>query len=248
MHQSQHNLPGGLVKGEIGLPFAAYGLQSARIMFFSLPLSINLQPCKKMFADIVSWLVAVIGHWGYPGIVVLMFLESSFFPFPSEVVVPPAGYLAASGEMSLALVVLSGIGGSLLGSLFNYYLAVMVGRPFLLRYGSYLMITPRTLDRAEVFFADHGHISTFIGRLIPGVRQYISLPAGLARMNLAVFTVFTGLGAGLWVLVLALAGYFFGRNQAFLVAHLHQAVLAALGFCVLLVVVYVPVRRRFGRR
>jgi len=123
-----------------------------------------------MLADIVTWLVATIGHWGYPGIFILMFLESSFFPFPSEVVIPPAGYLAAMGEMNLALVIAAGIAGSLFGSLFNYYLAVWVGRPFLHRYGSYLMITHKTLDRAEVFFADHGHISTFVGRLLPGIR------------------------------------------------------------------------------
>lgn len=197
-----------------------------------------------MLEHVVSWLVATIGHWGYAGIVILMFLESSFFPFPSEVVVPPAGYLAARGEMSLALVIASGVAGSLLGALFNYWLAVALGRPFLERYGRWVMVTPATLDRADRFFADHGHISTFIGRLLPGVRQYISLPAGVARMNLLLFSLFTALGAGLWVVVLALAGYLFGANQEFLAAHLRQAAVATLVFCAVVVAGYVLVRRR----
>jgi len=199
-----------------------------------------------MLGEIVSWLVATIGHWGYGGIVVLMFLESSFFPFPSEVVVPPAGYLAARGEMSLFLVIASGITGSLLGALFNYWIAVAVGRPFLRRYGSWFLIPPATLEKAERFFADHGHVSTFVGRLIPGIRQYISLPAGIARMNLFLFSLFTALGAGIWVVVLALAGYLFGANQEYLAAHLHQAVIAALAFCVVVVAGYVAVRRRMA--
>ena len=197
-----------------------------------------------MLAHVVSWLVATIGHWGYGGIVVLMFLESSFFPFPSEVVVPPAGYLASRGEMSLLLVIASGIAGSLLGALFNYWLAMAVGRPFLERHGRWFLVTPAALERADRFFAEHGHISTFIGRLVPGVRQYISLPAGLTRMDLFLFSLFTGLGAGIWVVVLALAGYLFGANQEYLAAHLHQAAIAALLFCAVVTAAYVIVRRR----
>ncbi len=126
-----------------------------------------------------------------------MFLESSFFPFPSEVVIPPAGYLAARGEMDLAMVILMGILGSLLGALFNYWLSLKFGRPFFERYGRYLWISKRSLDRAERFFDEHGHITTFVGRLLPGIRQYISLPAGVARMNLFLFCLFTGLGASI---------------------------------------------------
>ncbi|MEJ2700417.1 MAG: DedA family protein, partial [Desulfuromonadales bacterium] len=149
-----------------------------------------------MFHQVISWIVDTVSLWGYPGIVVMMFLESSFFPFPSEVVIVPAGYLASQGEMSLGLVILSGIAGSLLGALFNYWLAVRWGRPFFERYGRYFLVSPAALDRADRYFARHGHISTFVGRLLPGIRQYISLPAGLTRMNLALFAVFTALGAG----------------------------------------------------
>ena len=191
-----------------------------------------------MFHDLIVWIVATVSHWGYPGIVVLMFLESSFFPFPSEVVIPPAGYLAAQGEMSLPLVIGMGILGSLLGACFNYWLACTWGRPFFERYGRYLLISPQTLERADRFFARHGHISTFIGRLLPGIRQYISLPAGLARMNLLLFAIFTACGAGIWVVILALGGYLIGNNQQLISQYMHQALFALAALCGVILVFY----------
>lgn len=201
----------------------------------------------ELLHTLINWIVATVGQWGYPGIVILMFLESSFFPFPSEVVVPPAGYLAARGEMSLFLVILAAIGGSLLGALFNYGLAIIWGRPFFEKYGRYLLISDNTLNRADNFFRDHGHISTFIGRLLPGIRQYISLPAGIARMNLALFALFTALGAGIWVVLLALVGYFIGNNQELLSHYLHQITMGIILGSVLLTVLYVLYRRRVQR-
>jgi membrane protein DedA with SNARE-associated domain len=198
----------------------------------------------SMFESFVSWLVATIGQWSYPGITILMFLESSFFPFPSEVVVPPAGYLASQGSMNLWLVIFCGTLGSLLGGIFNYCLAMTVGRGFLHRYGRYFLISEKTLNKAETFFCRHGHISTFIGRLVPGVRQYISLPAGLARMNLGLFCLFTSLGAGIWVVILALLGYFFGRNQDLLMDKLHQIMFILLPFCLVLIAMYIWWHRR----
>jgi len=192
-----------------------------------------------MFESFVAWLVGTIGQLGYPGITILMFLESSFFPFPSEVVVPPAGYLASQGSMSLWMVVVCGTLGSLLGGIFNYWLALTVGRAFLFKYGHYLLISEKTLKRSEAFFIRHGHISTFIGRLVPGVRQYISLPAGLSRMHLGLFCLFTSLGAGIWVVILALLGYFFGRNQELLMDKLHQIMFIILPACLLLIAAYI---------
>ena len=197
-----------------------------------------------MFHQVISWIVDTVSLWGYPGIVVMMFLESSFFPFPSEVVIAPAGYLAFRGEMSLGLVILAGIAGSLLGALFNYWLAVRWGRPFFERYGRYFLVSPAALDRADRYFARHGHISTFVGRLLPGIRQYISLPAGLARMNLALFALFTALGAGIWVVILALTGYVIGNNQALIAQYLHQIMFGVLAACVLLVAGYVAFQKR----
>jgi membrane protein DedA with SNARE-associated domain len=197
-----------------------------------------------MFESFVTWLVSTIGQWGYPGITILMFLESSFFPFPSEVVVPPAGYLASQGSMRLEVVIACGTLGSLLGGIFNYWLALTVGRSFLLTYGRYFFISEKTLTKAETFFARHGHISTFIGRLVPGIRQYISLPAGLARMHLGLFCLFTSLGAGIWVVILALLGYFFGRNQDLLMDKLHQIMFILIPVCLILIGVYIWWHRR----
>ncbi len=201
----------------------------------------------EILHTITTWIVQTVGHWGYPGIVIMMFLESSFFPFPSEVVVPPAGYLAARGEMSLILVILAATGGSLLGALFNYWLAVLWGRPFFEKYGRYVFVSKESLDKADRFFAEHGHISTFIGRLLPGIRQYISLPAGITRMNLPLFAAFTGLGAGLWVIVLALVGYYIGNNQELVQHYLHQILLGIGLFAVVLVAGYVFLKRRSQR-
>ena len=164
----------------------------------------------NLISALTEWLVNTIGSMGYTGIISLMFLESSFFPFPSEVVMPPAGYLAWKGEMSLTLVLISGIAGSLLGALFNYWVAVKFGRPFLLRYGKYFFVSKDSIDKADEFFSKHGHVSTLVGRLLPVIRQYISLPAGIARMPLKTFTLFTTIGAGSWVLVLTFAGYLLG--------------------------------------
>jgi len=121
-----------------------------------------------MFHVIVNWIVNTVDQWGYTGIVVLMFLESSFFPFPSEVVVPPAGYLAARGEMSLGLVIAAAVTGSLLGALFNYWLAVQWGRPLFEKYGRYFLVSRKSLDRSDRFFARHGHISTKSAAFYPG--------------------------------------------------------------------------------
>ena len=165
-----------------------------------------------MFETFVRWLTDLIFVLGYPGITLLMAVESSFFPFPSEVVLPPAGYLAAQGRMNVGLVVAAGLLGSLLGALFNYYVAVYLGRPFLVRFGKYVLVKEAHLARAERFFADHGEISTFVGRLVPVVRQLISIPAGVARMRLDRFIAYTALGAGIWAVILTAIGWIIGKN------------------------------------
>lgn len=192
-----------------------------------------------MFSSLINWLVNVIGHMGYPGIIGLMFLESSFFPFPSEVVVPPAGYLAWKGEMNLLLVILSGIAGSILGGIFNYWIAVKWGRPFFEKYGKYFFVTHESLDKAELFFSKHGHISTFTGRLIPVIRQYISLPAGLARMPMGQFCLYTGLGSGVWVVILALTGYFLGSNQELIHQEIKKITVILIMGCAILTAIYI---------
>lgn len=208
-------------------------------------LASAFQSVGGFFHALVAWLVDVVGALGYPGIVMLMFLESSFFPFPSEVVLPPAGYLASQGKMHLFPVVLCGIAGSLFGALFNYYIAARWGRRFFDRFGRYFFVSPAMLDRAEVFFARHGHISTFTARLLPGIRQYVSLPAGLARMDFATFCLYTSLGSGLWVTILAFLGYWIGGEGSGFRAVLHRVTLILIVFCLLLVGGYLfHLRRR----
>jgi len=197
-----------------------------------------------MIHDIAQFLVNQIGEMGYVGIFLLMFLESTFFPFPSEIIMIPAGYLAYQGEMNLYMVIFVGILGSVAGALLNYYLAMHLGRKIILKYGKYFFIKEETLDKLDTFFAKHGEISTFTGRLIPGIRQLISLPAGLARMNIAKFSFYTALGAGIWVVVLVAVGYLVGSNQELISEYMKSATLIALVSVVLIILFYVVRNRK----
>lgn len=197
-----------------------------------------------MIHDIANTIVSYAGDMGYWGIFLLMFLESTFFPFPSEIIMIPSGYLAFKGEMSFYLVIFVGILGSVAGALLNYYLAKSFGRAFLLRYGKYFFIKEETLDKLESFFNNHGEVSTFTGRLIPGIRQLISLPAGLARMNIAKFSFYTAIGAGIWVIVLVALGYVVGSNEALISQYLKSATLIALVSVAFIGVFYVVRHKR----
>jgi len=156
--------------------------------------------------------------WGFVLIFVFMTIESSFVPFPSEIVMIPAGFLAFRGDLTTGVVSLDllfaffcGLSGSILGAWINYWLAVKLGRPILHKYGKYFFLKEDLLNRAEEIFRSYGDITTFVCRLIPVIRQIISIPAGLSKMPLGRFTFFTGLGAGIWVLVLLIIGAYFGH-------------------------------------
>ena len=156
--------------------------------------------------------------WGLLFIFIFMTIESSFIPFPSEVVMIPAGFLAARGEMltgnvwiDCALAIIVGTTGSLAGAYINYYLALYLGRTALHKYGKYFFLKEETILRAEEVFREYGAAATFVCRLLPAIRQLISIPAGLAKMKLASFTLFTGLGAGIWVVVLTAIGAWLGH-------------------------------------
>lgn len=204
------------------------------------------------FGQAIHWITETIFALGYPGIAALMALESSFFPFPSEVVLPPAGYLAAQGRMNAWVALGSGVLGSVLGALFNYAIAVRLGRPLLHRYGRYLLLKEASLDRAEAYFRAHGEISTFVGRLIPVIRQYISLPAGLARMRVERFAFYTALGAGIWCAILTWIGWYLGLQADRLGTlppeqvsrYVHRALLVLAPALVVIVLVYVVRHRR----
>ena len=194
------------------------------------------------------WLAETVLTLGYPGIVFLMAVESSFIPFPSELVMPPAGYLIHEGEMSWAPVILSGVAGSLIGALINYYLALHLGRRFFLRYGKYFLLKPEHLERSERFFSAHGEIATAVGRLVPVVRQFISLPAGLSRMPLGKFCLYTTLGASLWITILTVIGWLVGKNQDMLHEYMRNATLWVLAGAAAAVFVYIKALKRKKER
>jgi len=190
-----------------------------------------------MIHEIAQLITDTIFEMGYLGIFLLMLIESSFIPFPSEIVLVPAGYLASQGDMDISLILFASLMGSIGGALINYFGALYVGRKFILRFGKYFFISKETLDKMELFFAKHGAISTFTGRLIPGVRQLISIPAGLSRMNLKVFIFYTSLGALIWSIILVAVGYIIGENQELIKTYLSQIVTITL-ICVAIITAF----------
>lgn len=163
-------------------------------------------------ATFIQWCLDNLNYWT---ITLLMTIESSFIPFPSEVVVPPAAYKAAgeNSDLNVFLVVLFATIGANIGAIINYYIAYYVGRPIVYkfansRFGHMCLIDEDKVKHAEAYFEKHGALSTFIGRLIPAVRQLISIPAGLAKMKLSTFLIYTTLGAGIWNTILASIGYY----------------------------------------
>ena len=170
-----------------------------------------IQWCLDHLVAFIQWCLDHLNYWT---ITILMAIESSFIPFPSEVVVPPAAYKAAGGsDMNVFLVVFFATLGANIGALFNYYLAYFVGRPIVYkfansRFGHMCLIDEDKVKNAERYFEKHGALSTFIGRLIPAVRQLISIPAGLSKMKLSTFLLYTTLGAGIWNTILAAIGYY----------------------------------------
>lgn len=197
-----------------------------------------------MLENIVTYLVDLVDDWGYLGIFLLMALESSFFPFPSEVVMIPAGYLVYTGQMNLYMAFAAGAFGSLAGALFNYYLCYFLGRPFVAKYGKYVGITDEKMAKFESFFNRYGEISTFNCRLIPGIRQYISLPAGLAKMNIFTFSLYTTLGAGIWVAILLAIGYYIGDQKELIKEYLIQITIYLLLVVGLITAIYIYLHRR----
>lgn len=204
-----------------------------------------------MLERFIEWLLNGLLHLGYPGIIALMAMESSVLPVPAELVMPPAGYWVAKGEMNAVAAVASGVLGSLLGALANYVLAMWLGRGFVRRFGKYFLISEQSLERSERYFAAHGEISVLLGRMLPVVRHLISIPAGVARMSLPAFVTYTGLGALVWCSILTWIGYFLGRHEGVLrnaeVQHyVSRVLLVVLPVLALVVGIYV-LRQRRGR-
>ena len=189
----------------------------------------------SLFTKVENWYSQ---NMNYVTVATLMTIESSFIPFPSEIVIPPAAYVACNddNDMNIILIVLFGTLGSLLGALINYFLSLWLGRPIIYKFadsklGHLLLLSGEKVQKAESYFNDYGKVSTFIGRLIPAVRQLISIPAGLSRMKLPTFIAFTALGAGIWNAVLAALGYFAHGQQDLINKYSHE-----LGYAILIIV------------
>lgn len=191
-----------------------------------------------MLHDFINWILATVHDWGYAGIFILMGLESTVLPIPSEAVLIPAGYLAYQGKMSFILIAISSTLGSLAGATINYVFALWVGRPFLERWGKYFFVRPELLHKTDAFFDKHGGVSTFTGRLIPGIRHLISLPAGLTRMNYGKFAFYTCLGAGIWSIILTAMGWYIGGNEDLIRQYLKQITIALIAVVVTGIALY----------
>jgi len=174
-----------------------------------------------MWAPIIERVLMVTQGLGYSGIVILMAIESSFIPLPSEIIIPPAAYLASQGKMNLLLIIVAGIFGSVLGAVINYLLSLSLGRLVIYKLADtklarLFFITPAKIATAEKYFLANARSATFLGRLIPVIRHLISIPAGFSRMPFGTFLLYTAAGAAIWVIILTALGYFIGANQALL--------------------------------
>jgi len=174
-------------------------------------------------------------------------IESTFIPIPAEITLIPAGYLVQSGQMNFLLVLLVSTAGTVAGSLINYYIAYFYGRKLLLKYGNYFFIDEKKLQTIEFFFQRHGAISTFSGRLLPGLKHFISFPAGLAKMDLFKFCLYTAMGGGIWSGLLIALGYYIGRNEDLIHQNLLLINVVVVGSVLCLALVYY-LRNRGGRK
>lgn len=198
---------------------------------------------EKMIAALAIWIIGVISSIGYGGIVLLMAIESACIPLPSEIIMPFAGFLVFKGEMTLWVVALAGAFGCVLGSIPAYYLGMYGGRPLVEKYGKWVLISPKDLDWADHAFAKHGEIIIFVGRMLPAVRTFIAFPAGVARMNMSKFIIYTFVGSLLWCWLLAYAGMKFGQHWEYLKVYFHEFHYVIIALGVIFLVWYV--RRHF---
>ncbi len=217
-------------------------------LFANDSTQVAVEENKSMVTIVTDWYANNMNYWS---ITALMTIESSFIPFPSEVVIPPAVYVAShensdlnvsdSYFINVLLIILFGTLGALLGAIINYFLAIWLGRPIIYAFadskiGHLCLLSSEKIQKAEDYFNQHGKVATFVGRLIPGIRQLVSIPAGLSRMNFGIFLLYTFLGAGIWNVVLAVLGYIAHGQMDLINAYSHELsiiILALLGVAVL---------------
>jgi len=193
----------------------------------------------SLFDSAIHLLINFINEIGYFGIFIGMLLESTVVPIPSELIMIPAGISAAHGGMNIYIAITCGVLGNASGALLSYYLASSIGRSVLFYIGKYFFVKPATIVKIEEFFKNHGPISVFLGRLIPGVRHFISLFAGIAKMDLRKFFIYTVTGSAIWTTTLTVLGFFIGENQELIKAHLHEIIIACIVLCAGIVAIYI---------
>ena len=186
---------------------------------------------EKLLAAIATWIMGVISSMSYGGIVLLMAIESACIPLPSEIIMPFAGFLVSKGEMTLWGIALAGAIGCVVGSIPAYYIGMFGGRPLAEKFGKYVLISKKDLDMADRWFAQYGEIIIFIGRLLPGIRSFIAFPAGVARMNMPKFVIYTFIGSFIWCCALGYVWMKAGEHWEDLKVYFHEShyVIAALG-------------------
>ena len=176
----------------------------------------------EFFGEVFKLILNFVQTFGYIGIFIMTFIESTFIPVPSELTLIPAGFLIAKGELHLAPVLISSLAGTLLGSLLNYFMAYHFGRKLFINYGKYFFLKSGPLLSLELFFNKYGAISTFFGRMLPGIKHFISFPAGLARMDLKLFILYTILGSLIWLSFLLYLGHIISANEELIYTYIKR--------------------------
>ncbi|MDA7704957.1 DedA family protein [Rickettsiales bacterium] len=197
----------------------------------------------EFITNILGNINLLIEQYNYLIIFALMAIESSFIPFPSEIIMIPAGYLASQGKISFFYSLIASVAGCIFGAFINYYLAKFLGLKILKKYGKYLFLPEDKLQKIQKFFQNHGSISTFTGRLIPGIRQLISIPAGLSNMNLIKFTFYTAAGSGIWSLILLIMGFIFGQNQELIMENMKIIIIFTMIFVLITIFLYIRYKK-----
>jgi membrane protein DedA with SNARE-associated domain len=198
----------------------------------------------EILKPLVEIITGFIASLGYPGIFILMILESALIPIPSEIIMPFSGFLVTTGKLETLGVVIAGTTGNLVGSIATYYLGLKLGRAFIIRYGKYIFFRQRHLDLTEYLFQRYGEKISFIGRLLPGIRTYVSLPAGIGRTKLGNFVIYSAAGAALWNTVLTYIGMQLGHNWKNIDRYSIYLDITALVIVAILVVWFIYTTRR----
>ena len=201
----------------------------------------------EFFGEIFKLILNFVQTFGYTGIFIMTFIESTFIPIPSEFTLIPAGILIAKGELHLAPVLIFGLTGTLLGSFVNYFIAYYFGRKLFINYGKYFFLKPGQLLSLELFFNKYGVISTFFGRMLPGIKHFISFPAGLARMNLKLFTLYTLFGSFIWLSFLLYLGHIINANEELISIYIRRFNIAIL-FIVIFISILIYITKKFKKR